>query len=66
MCLPAVGEQELQMGHKNLPMGDTVTLRQRKSDAVDVLLECSSRMSISHGEGREEKHITLISKENVH
>lgn len=66
MCLPTVSEQEFQMGHKNLPAGDSVTLRQRKSNAVDVFLKCSSRMSVSHGEGREEKHITLISKENVH
>lgn len=54
------------MGHKNLPTGDTVTLCQRKSNAVDVFLKCSSRMSISQREGKEEKHITLISKENVH
>ena len=54
------------MGHKNFPMGDTVTLRQSQSNAVDTFLKCSLRMSISHRGGREEKHITLISKENVH
>lgn len=47
------------MRHENFPAGDTVTLRQRKGNAVDVLLKCSSRTSTSHREGREEKHITL-------
>lgn len=50
------------MGHKNFPVGDTVTLGQRKSNAVDVFLKCPSRMSISHRGGREEKHVTLSAK----
>lgn len=52
------------MRHKNFPTRDTVALRQREGDAVDVLLKCSSGMSISHGEGREEKHITLNQQRN--
>lgn len=51
--LPTVSEQELQVGHENFPTGDAVTLCQRKGDAVDVLLERPSRMSVSPGEGRE-------------
>ena len=56
MCSPTVAEQELQMGHKNFPLGDTATLRQRKSDAVDVFLEGSSGRSTSPREERREAH----------
>ena len=66
VCLPTVGEQELQMGHKNLPTGDAVALGQRKSDAVDVFLQRPSQMCINHRERKEEKHVTLISRESVH
>ena len=66
MCLPTVGEQELQMGHENFPTGDTVALGQRKSNAVDVLLKRPSRTSISQREGGGEKHMTLISKDDAH
>ena len=65
-CLPTVCEQELQMGHENLPTRDAVALGQRKSDAVDIFLQCPSQMCINHREGKEEKHMTLISRESIH
>ena len=54
------------MGHENLPTGDAVALGQRKSDAVDIFLQCPSQTCINHREGKEEKHMTLISRESIH
>jgi hypothetical protein len=53
------------MGHKDFPLGDTVPLCQRKSNAVDIFLKGSSGMSIRHREGKEKKRMTLISTGNA-